>query len=326
MFRPTWLFTLALSTLAATGGLMAAINSPAPAEAYTDLRYKARKVLGLEKYWLPLPDATKVAGLVPIACPSVADTIVVVTGGQSNATNVIPTLHTAGPQVSVWFEGACYPAADPILGANNSSGSLWSLMGDKLATATGKPVLLINGGLGGTQYADWNDTRSGYLAALTRRIETARAAGYEIDLALWHQGESDALIERDRNVIRTELSTLSEKLLDAMPEAPLYMFQTTKCIGALRANGVEEVRAIQADVVQAHPRMVLGMNTDTLGNDYRWDTCHFNSQGRAEIVRQVVPALVGLLDGRIPDPPEPGPAAIEPGPADAMVSLSSSSG
>lgn len=38
-----------------------------------------------------------------------------------------------------------------------------------------------------------------------------------------------------------------------------------------------------------------GFDTDTLGRNYRWDTCHFNSYGREAIVERVAPDLVRHL-------------------------------
>ncbi len=54
------------------------------------------------------------------------------------------------------------------------------------------------------------------------------------------------------------------------------------------------MRAVQASVANASTRILLGMNTDKLGNDYRWDTCHFNSRGRSAIVDRVAAEIVSV--------------------------------
>jgi hypothetical protein len=52
---------------------------------------------------------------------------------------------------------------------------------------------------------------------------------------------------------------------------------------------------VQTEVAEENDRIVAGMDTDILGNDYRWDMCHLNSLGRAAIIEQIVPELAGLL-------------------------------
>lgn len=296
MRRPSWIFLIGFAASFGVAGMAAAVLSPVPTRLYVEARTQMRQAMGLPKFWSRVPDASQAANREAVSCPVPEETIVVVTGGQSNAANSISLPYTAGPQVSVWFDGKCYPAKDPILGANGYSGSLWSLMGEELANTTGKHILLINGAIGGTQYADWNDPRSGYLEALLQRIETARKASFSPDIVIWHQGETDAEVEKDPQAIRAALTELSDSILDGIPGVPLYMFQASKCIGARRANGVEHVRNIQADLAHSDPRIFVGMNTDTLDNDFRWDTCHFNSRGRQSIVLEVVPQLTSLLE------------------------------
>lgn len=294
-----WVFCLAALCLAVAGGMLIALESPVPAKLYSELRYTIRQTFGLQRGWHRLPGPADAAGHDVVDCPSPNRTRVIVTGGQSNAANSNSMRYSAGDQVAVWFggglEGRCYRAQDPLLGATGSGGSLWSLLGDRIAQATNAPVLLINGAAGGAQYADWTDPRSGYLAALVHRIESARAAGYEPDLLIWHQGENDAKYEKDPERVRLQLDRLTRQLLEAAPRARLYLFQTSKCSAPEIINGREAIRAVQASVADGNPRIFLGMNTDTLGDDDRWDRCHFNSLGRQAIVERILPDMIGLL-------------------------------
>jgi len=229
------------------------------------------------------------------ACPDRSETIVVVTGGQSIAANVVPARYTAGREVAVWFRGDCFAAADPMLGAAGEGGSLWSLLGDRLSDELDRPVLLINGAIGGTQFADWLDARSGYYAALLDRISTARRAGYPPQLVLWHQGETDAAVMRDAAQFEGQVTALMDRLAADLPEARVYLFQATRCIGKGRDEGVPLVNETLERVAETHARVLPGLDTDALGRDFRWDTCHFNSHGRDRIVEQVIPDLVRYL-------------------------------
>jgi len=75
----------------------------------------------------------------------------------------------------------------------------------------------------------------------------------------------------------------------------LYLFRASKCIGDKRKNGVAAVIAAQEQAGKNNNRIVVGMNTDELDNDYRWDTCHFNSRARDRIVEQVGPEISRLI-------------------------------
>lgn len=229
-------------------------------------------------------------------CPSPQDALVIVVGGQSNAGNNVPTTHTAGPAVSVWYDGKCYPAADPLPGAKGTGGgSLWSVLGDSLSKRTARPIVLIVGAVGGTQFRDWNDPQSGLYAALHRRLESAAKAGFRPHLIVWHQGEADGRRTSKFGEFRRDMTALTDRLLSDAPDARLYLFQVSRCGGKPWPETVPAAIAVFRSVAAANPRIVLGMNTDELGREYRWDQCHFNSQGREAIVETVVPQLLPLL-------------------------------
>lgn len=279
-------------------GLLAAIELDAPRSFYNRLSYNVRTALDLEKNWFTPPGSEQADGRTERDCPPPDETVVLVTGGQSNASNVIPVLYEVERDVSVWFDGRCFPASDPVLGATSDRGSLWSVLGDQLAEDLGRPVLLIAGAIGGTQFGDWTDPRSGYYDALMQRVASAREAGFLPDMILWHQGETDAAAERDMAVLKADVTELTGRLLSDIPEAPLYLFQATRCMGADRVNGVPAVVDVLQEMAAKNPRIIAGMNTDILGRDYRWDACHFNSMAREEIVSQIRPDLAERLRAR----------------------------
>lgn len=260
-----------------------------------EARREVRIALGLPKRWLSIPTSPQAAERETVPCPDLDSALVVVTGGQSNAANTNSRISAAAPDAPVhtFWQGECYRTEDPVLGATAQGGSLWPLFGEALAEETGRPVLFIHGAIGGTQVPDWLDERSGYLSALTGRIEDARAAGYEPDWILWHQGETDAAVQATMEPFRDELAQLAGSVLETAPEARLYLFQVSKCVGEPRADGVPHIREAQTEVAGADERILLGMNTDELDDDMRWDTCHFNSMGRDAVVSRVVADLVG---------------------------------
>ncbi|MHC0055478.1 sialate O-acetylesterase [Actibacterium sp. D379-3] len=282
-------------------------RSDGPKTSFAEAKYQIRKTLKLPKNWYPLPAQSAPADRQPVPCPDPGRALVIATGGQSNAANEnTRRIETAPDQnVFTWHDGRCFVTRDPVLGASGTGGSLWGGLGTRLARDLGRPVLLVNGAIGGTQIADWLDERSGYYHAFATRIAAARAAGFEPTLILWHQGETDAAIETDMALLKQQLQTLTSRLLADMPESRLYLFRTSKCIGARRRNGVATVRRVQTEVAHENSRIVAGMNTDLLDNDYRSDRCHFNSLGRAAIIEHIAPDLAEMVlhPDRVPDGP-----------------------
>jgi hypothetical protein len=277
-----------------TAGVLWSHASRWPEETYLDLRATVREVTGLSKHWHALP---KMIGThLKVACPDPAKALVIVTGGQSNSANAnsSPSASQPGQGAFDWYGGACYVSQDPVPGATGTKGSLWPEIGVDLAQRLDRPVLMIHGGIGGSQIADWLDDRSGYLASLTTQIAGARAAGFEPDLVLWHQGETDAARHPDRKALAGRLGALMDRLLTELPAAEVYLFQASKCVGRKREEGVEAVRAAQKEIAASRQMVVAGFDTDSLGNDYRWDTCHFNSLGRDAIRKAIGPDLARL--------------------------------
>ncbi|MDV7145543.1 sialate O-acetylesterase [Tropicimonas sp. TH_r6] len=284
--------------IAFLAGVVWSVTSPSPAEHYQDFKYKLRTSLNLPKSWYSIPQPHSGTDYTMVGCPDPADSIVLATGGQSNAanTNSSRSQTVAGQEAYMWFMGQCYIATDPVLGAGGSGGSLWPVLASELASESGKPVLLINGAIGGTQVSDWLDERSGYLEAFEQQIKGAIEAGFHPDFFLWHQGETDAAVISDKAILADEFHALLSNLLDLSDTSRAYLFQASRCIGDRRINGVPSVLEAQATAAEADPRIILGMNTDILGRNFRWDECHFNALARPEIVSQVLADIRPYLE------------------------------
>lgn len=287
---------------AVIGALLGIVVS-VPFEFKTEAKRNIRIAMGLPKFWVPVPGPGSAKDHVKAECPSPESTITIVTGGQSNAANSNTRKYSStNGRVFTWFDNSCYISRDPVLGATGSRGSLWVAMGDAMAERAGKNILLINGAVGGTQVADWLDPRSGYVAALQRRIESAEALGYKPALTFWHQGETDAAAN-DVDTFTVELTELVHRLLDITDESIFYMFRASKCQGYRRAEGVAEFIAAQTTVAKVDQRIIPGMNTDQLDHDYRTDSCHFNSFARSVIVDQVMRDLEPVLSDMLAPKP-----------------------
>jgi lysophospholipase L1-like esterase len=264
-------------------------------DAFRDLKRNVREIAGLPKHWppVPRPDMSQRAA---VQCPDPSETLTIVTGGQSNAANSLPkATRTTSGRVYVWYAGKCFPAADPLPGASGTRGSLWITLSESIVERQQTSVLLIASAVGGTQVEDWLDPRPGYLAALDDRIATADKAGYPAQLVLWHQGETDAAASTPE-AFGAGLRRLIRHVLNQAPQARFYLFQASRCMGKRRATGVPEMTEAARQVAHSEPRVIAGMNTDSLADDYRYDGCHFNSLAREQIARQVMTDLQPYLD------------------------------
>jgi hypothetical protein len=297
MRRPSLLKALAVFAVAAVvaGIALLAFNRLDPA-GFADRKRELRIALGLPKAWVT-DFHTDTAGYVAARCP-VIDPIVIVTGGQSNGANALgdPLPADAKAQAFMVEGGKCWQLRDPVLGTTGAMGSLWTGLGLALYKSTGRPVVFINGAVGGVQLGDWLDDRSGYRQRLAARIAGARTAGLNADFVLWVQGETDAAVGLPPATFVAQLQALIARF-DADgsigKNVPWVIYRSTHCLER-RNNGPEIDRAVTAFAATSD-RIILGPNGSALGNDKRRDGCHFNGKGRDALTAEVLPLLLARL-------------------------------
>ena len=261
-------------------------------ERFTELRREVRLALGLPKLWSTSFN-TDTRGLAPVPCP--AGAIVLVTGGQSNAANAFadPLVPPADSGALMMLAGRCYPLRDPVLGATGDRGSLWTGLGPALARTAGRPVIFINGAVGGSQLGDWADARSGYVRHLAGEVAAARKAGVVADKVIWIQGETDAAVQLPPALYVEQMQAVMAAFDAAgvMPQqTPWLVFRSTRC--KARANNGPAIDAAVTAWAAREPRVILGPNASALGYDARWDDCHFNGRGRDALVAETLPLLL----------------------------------
>lgn len=298
LLRRSVLFGAVATIIALIAGTVFGARSERAQVGVQTVSSNARLALKLEKDWRKL-SPPNLSTHVVANCPNPEDAIVLATVGQSNAGNhnSSHSMTLPGEGVFVYYDGGCFVAKDPVPGSGGSGGSLWPDLGKRISARTGRPVVLINGAVGTSQWGDWLDRRSGYLAAFEGRLMEARKAGYKPHMVLWHQGETDARTNVSANVQQKNLSGLADELLRVAPEAKLYVFRVSVCNRGKEAEPNDATIKMQADLSKKSDRIVVGMNTDILGDDYRWDRCHFNSLGREAINTVLEKELIEFLPG-----------------------------
>ena len=133
-----------------------------------------------------------------VDCPKNALTIAIF--GQSNSANRIPRtrpIHLERNDFYVWnwVDQKCAKYSEPILGAEgDSAGNVFTRVLEMLQTRVSGPIVIVGFGVGGTSILDW---AQGPLSILHENIlKTLMDQGMHLDLAIFHQGETETNGER----------------------------------------------------------------------------------------------------------------------------------
>ena len=287
-------------------GLGAEPSGDFPAGMVIDAKSGFRKALGLQKAWAST--SKDLSGSEAQPCPT--DALIIVTGGQSNASNAISTPLDADPASRAYsfFDGRCYQLRDPLPGTTGTRGSVWSRLAPALSRATGRPVVFVNGAIGGSQYSDWLDPSSPYMGNLRDRVAAAANAIGPADIVLWHQGETDAWSRPTQAEIQPDIEKVTSTILSTFalkPTAKLVLYRVSLCTGERRKTSDLPLLAAQTAVARGNPRIVEGPNTDLLGRRFRHDDCHMNDAGAKAMAEQTLALIAPMLIRQHPAPTKP---------------------
>lgn len=220
-----------------------------------------------------------------IYCPDQTDkTAVILVIGQSNAANHAEYKNTPENEVINYFNGRCYKAASPLLGATGDEGEFLTLMGDMLIES-GKfeRVVLVPAAVGASSISRWQD--GGDLNEMVQ--DTIRNTRYRITHIVWHQGERDFKNLTSRKVYADSFRSL----LSTLPDVPIYTSISTKCRINNGWTPDNPVALAQRDILGG--RVVLGADTDSLLGEYdrRGDLCHLSKSGQEKTARAYADAI-----------------------------------
>jgi hypothetical protein len=207
-------------------------------------------------------------------------TAVIVILGQSNAANHGGGRYVAKHRVDNFniYDGKCYHAEDPLLGASGDGGNFATRLGDKLIQdGAFDRVILAPIGMGGTTVEQWADQGmfNRRIPVLVRRLYDA---GLSADFILWHQGEGNpGMGDRDGRQYRKNLLEVIETFRRYGVDAPFFVALATLCGGP--HQNAQNIRAGQKGAVDPSAGIYQGPDTDIIGVEYRWDKCHFDDMG-----------------------------------------------
>jgi Carbohydrate esterase, sialic acid-specific acetylesterase len=207
-------------------------------------------------------------------------TAVIAILGQSNAANHGSGRYSAKHHVDNFniYDGKCYHAIDPLLGASSDGGNFATRLGDKLIEAgLFDRIILAPIAMGGTTVEQWavEGMFNRRIAVLIRRLFDA---GLNIDFILWHQGEGNpGMGDVEGRQYRKNLLEVVDTFRRYNVNAPFFVALATFCGGP--HNNAENIRAGQKSAVDPTAGIYLGPDTDKIGIEHRWDDCHFDETG-----------------------------------------------
>ena len=240
-------------------------------------------------------------GKTEVKCPAPGpDTAVVLAIGQSNIANQGEnrfTSHYHGAVVN-FFEGKCYRAESPLLGATAEEGEFLTLLGDRLVDdGAYKNVVILTSAVGGSEIARWR--KGGALNGPMLHALTGLLPGYRVTQVLWVQGEADYAIGTPPQVYTDDFQSLLDTLTDGGVTAPVFIAIATRCVGKWKPDN--PIAAAQRALVDDR-RVFLGADTDALIGtaDRRPDGCHFGGHGQVKAAEAFVAAIEKVKAGALP--------------------------
>ena len=221
--------------------------------------------------------------------PPTARTAIILAIGQSNIANhAAVRVATRHPKtVLSYFDGKCYVAGSPMLGASGDGGEFLTLLADRLIDDdVYRSVIIVPSGIGGMPIALWQ--RNGQLNDMLLRTLKGLPPGYKVTQVLWQQGESDFLLATPPADYVASFRSLVDVLAENGVDAPLYISISTKC-GPWTADN--PIAVAQRSLIDGR-RVFLGVDLDgLLGAKDRFDDCHLSESGQRKTAAAYAEAI-----------------------------------
>lgn len=231
----------------------------------------------------PLGRQITFPGKSTVPCPVQSSrTAVLLAIGQSNIGNHGAAFFTSRHPAKVvnYFDGQCFPAASPLLGATGQGGEYLTPLGDQLVeSGRFDSVVLIARAVGASNIQRWKAGGDVLDALLSELPEIQQH--FRINGVLWQQGESDVPLRTSApNYVESFVSMLTA-LRRAGVRAPVFIAISSRC-------GLEDGWVSGNPVANAQRQLVdgkaifLGFDSDSLlrVEDRRADACHLSSSGQ----------------------------------------------
>jgi len=225
-----------------------------------------------------------------IACPPQTDrTGVLVSFGQSNSANYAKYLFrpTELNNVVNYYNGKCYMAQSPLLGADGAKGEWMSLTASNLVeNGIYENVVIASSGIGNTSIKRW--AKGNDLNEMLIQVISDLSEKYLITDMIWHQGESDR--QTPGYVYQYYFTTLLESIRNAKVSAPIFISVASNCGEEKNWKYPNQISDAQLKLIQLDG-VEMGVNTDEkIPIGLRYDLCHFG-----KLAQEIAAAELALI-------------------------------
>jgi len=224
--------------------------------------------------------------------------------GQSNSANSGATADMSpNPQILMFYNGYCFVAQDPLLGASiyDGGGSLWMPFAKRyIADHPGQKIVIASFGVGGSQSADW--TSSGvWHSRLVTELNQVKTANLNVVKIFWHQGESDNQAGISHNQYVANFQNMLATLNANLPSVPVSI-AVASYLGSFPYNVSTAIQTAQMNLVENnYPNVQLGVVSDLYPATYRSSAdLHFNAAGLQSVAADWYQASMGLSQPSFP--------------------------
>lgn len=238
---------------------------------------------------IPVAIYRETAGRVEVPCAESPDTQVIFIFGQSNSANHVGMRHANNSiTISNYFQGKCYVAQDPLLGATGWGGGIGiPLANELLRREFAKRIILVPLGVGEATVGKWADEKN-----LGRRLNNALRELKDLNIRVgWYlyiQGESDT--NTDISTYRNSLEKIAGFIRAQYPTAKLGISNTSYCFGQSNPAVIKA----QNEFIAANSPFAFSLgNTDNFNSDRdRYDDCHFSELAIPDLVRMMADNII----------------------------------
>ena len=246
-----------------------------------DSRYHFTSVLTFPK--IPIFDATQ----QKVSCPKQTSTLgVILTVGQSNSANSGEYRYSPSelPNVINWYDGKCFEAQSPLLGASGINGEWTSKTAQNLVdNGIYQQVIVISLGIGASPIEYWEEEGI-FNQRLIEQLKVL-SADYIITDIIWHQGETDYGLGIEQAQYFASFRSLKGTIDSQGIDAPLFISRASFCNGSNYPNNITRAQNQLANELNG---VFLGVNTDKIvSSSMRFDDCHFNKQGQEATAQEL---------------------------------------
>ena len=206
-----------------------------------------------------------------VSCPVEDDAYVIIGFGQSNSANFSGHRFETNKDIVNFYNGKCYVANDPLLGATGRGGSVWIPLSEQLKIKD-KTIVLSTFGVNATKVSDWlNDD---YLMPFYREnIDSLTKVYKKPNAVVWIQGESDRFTPHE--VYSEQLQDWFEILRTDFSDSNIYVTGTSYCDN----ESNESILVAQRKQAENIGAVYVGSTDKLAQQSYRYDDCHFSEMG-----------------------------------------------